>query len=156
MCPLNAVSVEGSTGRSSCLCLAGYGGDAGSGEECVACDAGTFKPFDGPAACASCPANVESADGGRSCGCGLGNWSTSSKLPECAPCEAGTYKDTTDASGCTACPPNAVSAEESTARSNCQCPAGYTGDAGAGDSCVPCEAGTYKAVSGSAECTACP
>ena len=54
----------------------------------------------------------------------------------CLPCEAGTYKAASDASGCTACPTNAVSAEGSSALSSCECPAGYTGDAGAGEDCV--------------------
>ena len=277
-CPLNAVSSYGSTELRSCLCLSGYGSVSGPGVECVACDADTFKPFDGQEACLSCPANAASADGGKSCGCGLGHvfdhnipsltcsgscpctpsvwessglisvslgdtqgmqsctwtfsgakprvsitslqmqsmtmsvqvdecadaecassktitpsksiyqsgweyqsaaahlrvrfefylyyssssgslgaeWSTSNKLPECSPCEAGTYKDATDASECTTCPMKAVSAEGSTALSSCECPAGYTGDAGAGQGCVLCEAGTYKDVSGSGTCTLCP
>ena len=58
----------------------------------------------------------------------------------CMPCEAGTYKAASEASECTVCPTNAVSAEGSTTLSSCECPAGYTGDAGVGEDCVACEA----------------
>ncbi|KAJ1489968.1 hypothetical protein T484DRAFT_1884999, partial [Baffinella frigidus] len=281
-CPSNAMSLRGSTGLSSCLCPGGYAGDAASGAECVACISGMFKPFNGSAACLSCPGGAVSAEDGTSCVCGAGKifehnvpnmtcsgncpcipsvgvsegtmnnvlggedgdqecrwvisgaepsvsitsfdqglssssgnagymyieecedascrnykslasyqsmrtaapvqkytaitghlrvsfwssrgtdasftatWSTTTKPPECSPCEAGTYKDTADASGCTACPKNAVSAEGSTARSSCECAAGYTGSTGVGRVCLACEAGTYQEVGGSAECTACP
>ncbi|KAJ1474532.1 hypothetical protein T484DRAFT_3254951, partial [Baffinella frigidus] len=82
-------------------------------------------------------------------------WSTTSKAPVCSPCKAGTYKDT-DAAACTACPSNAVSAEGSTSLSACTCPAGFTGDAGGGGSCIRCGSGTYKGVGGSAACSVCP
>ena len=74
----------------------------------------------------------------------------------CTPCSAGTYTAASNSSECTACPTNAVSADGSTALSSCECPAGYTGNAGLGGQCVACEAGTYKNVSGSAICAACP
>jgi hypothetical protein len=124
-CPANAVSAEGSTALSSCECAAGYTGDAGVGEDCVACEAGTYKDAIGSATCKVCLM--------------------------CLPCLAGTFRSTT-ALGCTACPANAVSAEGSTALSSCECAAGYTGDAGVGEACVACEAGTHKDVSGSAAC----
>ncbi|KAJ1474533.1 hypothetical protein T484DRAFT_1635394, partial [Baffinella frigidus] len=104
-----------------------YTSTADGVSSCVPCEAGTFKPFEGPGACLSCP-----GDG------------------------AGDYKDTTDAADCTACPSNAVSAEGSTSLSACTCPAGFTGDAGSGGSCVLCESGTYKNVRGSAACSVCP
>ncbi|KAJ1487097.1 hypothetical protein T484DRAFT_1666283, partial [Baffinella frigidus] len=127
-CPTNAVSAEGSTALSSCECPAGYTGNAGVGESCVECEADTYKDASGSA----------------------------TKPPTCAPCEAGTFKDATDASECTACPTDAVSAEGSTALSSCECPAGYTGNAGEGEGCVRCEGGTYKDVSGLGECSVCP
>ena len=133
-CPSNAVSLLGSTGLSSCFCPAGYAGDAGLGARCVACEAGTFKPFDGPGPCLACPWDAASAEGASSCACGAGHF-VSYVHP--------------GASGCTTCPTNAVSAEGS---SSCECRAGYTGDAGLGEDCVACEAGTHKDVSGSAAC----
>ena len=213
-CPTNAVSGEGSTALSSCECPAGYTGDAGVGEDCVACEAGTFKdvsgsascwacptvsaqgstavsscacpagytglytnvsgsaecsacpagtfkPSDGPGTCLSCPGDAECPGdvacvvGASSCACGAGNF-LSFGPPKCSPCEAGTYQPASNASGCSACPTNAVSAEGSTAFSSCECAAGYTGDAGVGEDCVACEADTFKDVSGSATCAACP
>ncbi|KAJ1494158.1 hypothetical protein T484DRAFT_1766745, partial [Baffinella frigidus] len=272
----------------------GFSGDAGAGESCVACEAGTFKSFEGPGACLSCPGDGVSAEEGRSCACGAGHffednllrlscsgssssctsctpsvgmsegainviqedmfisrfpscswiisgadprltlsfeavdgfgshavvfgvdecadaecgsgyhslaryqvnydgdmhleaepgrqfqsttghlrlslspgymyldgldmnatWSTgASKAPGCSPCKAGTYKDTADGA-CTACPCHAVSPEGSTSLSACTCPEGFTGDAGSGGSCVPCAAGMYKDVGGSAACSWC-
>jgi hypothetical protein len=127
-CPTNAVSAERSTSLSSCECAAGYTGDAGVGKDCVSCEAGSYKDVIGSATCKVCSV--------------------------CLPCLAGTYMSTTDAFGCTACPTNAVSAEGSTALSSCECDAGYTGDAGVGEDCVACEAGTHADVSGSATCNA--
>ena len=80
---------------------------------------------------------------------------TVSVKPGCVPCKTGTYQAASNALECTACPTNAVSAEGSTALSSCKCSAGYTGDAGVGEDCVACEAGTFKDVTGSATCTVC-
>ncbi|KAJ1477455.1 hypothetical protein T484DRAFT_1821350 [Baffinella frigidus] len=101
-------------------------------------------PFEGAGACLPCPGDGVSAEEGRSCACGAGHFF---EAPRCSPCKTDTYKNTTDA-GCTACPNNAVSAEGSTSLSACTCPAGFSGDAGSGGSCVPCAAGTYKDVDG--------
>ena len=84
-------------------------------------------------------------------GSGCGFTATVSGEPSrCVPCKVGTYTAVIDASECTACPANAVSAEGSTAFSSCVCHPGYLGDAEVGKDCVPCEAGTYMDVSGSA------
>jgi hypothetical protein len=68
-CPTNAVSV----GSSSCVCPAGYTGDAGVGDVCVACESGTFKPFDGSGSCLPCPGDAASAEGAISCACAAGH-----------------------------------------------------------------------------------
>ncbi|KAJ1467870.1 hypothetical protein T484DRAFT_1857322 [Baffinella frigidus] len=49
-----------------------YTSTADGVSSCVACEAGTFKPFDGPGACLSCPGDEVSAEEGRSCACGVG------------------------------------------------------------------------------------
>ena len=58
-CPTNAVSAEGS---SSCVCLPGYSGDAGVGEDCVLCEAGAYLDLDA-SRCTACPTNAVSAQG---------------------------------------------------------------------------------------------
>ena len=74
-CPSGATSPEGSTSASSCVCAAGYSGDARAGESCEPCGAGRFKPYEGAGECMACPDGGESADEGRSCAtCPLGTY----------------------------------------------------------------------------------
>ncbi|KAJ1483235.1 hypothetical protein T484DRAFT_2601247 [Baffinella frigidus] len=147
-CPDNAVSAVGGTALSSCECPAGYTGDAGSGEDCVPCEAGTFKAASGSATCTSCPMN---AVGGSSCVCAVGYTGDAGLGGDCVACDAGTYKDVTGSATCTACPMNAVSAERG---SSCECPPDYEGDARIGEVCVACRDGTVKSLSGLGTCQA--
>jgi len=55
---------------------------------------------------------------------------------------------------CEGCPSFSTSTAGSTALSACQCDPGYSGPDGG--PCTQCEAGQYKAISGSAACEACP
>ena len=126
---------------------------------CTPCRSGTYKAASNASGCTACPTNAVSAEASTalsSCVCAAGYTGDAEVGDDCVACEAGTYKDVSGAATCTACPSNTVSAEASTALISCECPAGYTGDAGVGEDCVPCETGTYKDVSGSATCTACP
>ncbi|KAJ1476232.1 hypothetical protein T484DRAFT_1552100, partial [Baffinella frigidus] len=135
---------------------------------CVPCEPGTYKDVNGSGTCTPCPSNAQSQNGSSICQCTAGFTGESrvgegcvaceaGTMPaECSPCEAGTYMDPANATGCTACPPHAVSAEGSASLSSCECARGFRGGAGAGGSCVPCEAGTYKDVNGSGACTPCP
>tara|TARA_Y100000389_G_scaffold37286_1_gene31606 strand:+ start:22706 stop:31351 length:8646 start_codon:yes stop_codon:yes gene_type:complete len=69
----------------------------------------------------------------------------------CTSCEANSYclGGETQSS----CPPNSVSPAGSDALEDCQCDAGYTGDA---SSCSECSANQYKDALGSAACSGCP
>ncbi|KAJ1489786.1 hypothetical protein T484DRAFT_1653611, partial [Baffinella frigidus] len=58
----------GATG-AALSCLSGsYASEAdGLNSSCVACEAGTFKSFEGPGACLPCPGDRVSAEQGKSC-----------------------------------------------------------------------------------------
>ncbi|KAJ1469424.1 hypothetical protein T484DRAFT_1851859, partial [Baffinella frigidus] len=141
-CPTNSNSPAGSTEKTDCDCNPGFSGDD---LVCVECEAGTYKPERGAAACTlcgggtysesiaavanatclSCPAKSTSDAGSGSmdaCECARGFAGASNT--ECVACEAGTYQDK---------------------RGN--------------TSCIVCNAGTYSgatAASSAAQCTACP
>lgn len=74
------------------------------------------------------------------------NASDSSAL--CVVCPAGAF--VTEAGDCRPCPEHAGSLPGTVG--SCQCDAGYAFE---GDSCVPCAAGHYKALSGNSVCAAC-
>ena len=71
----------------------------------------------------------------------------------CVDCASGTYKPTEGDGSCTNCPSDSSSAAGSTASTDCQCNAGYTGPGGA---CTACGVGTYKEAAGDAACSSCP
>ena len=51
-CPPNTQSLGSSPSAAACLCVPGFTGD-----QCVACGPGTYKPDRGPHPCLDCPAN---------------------------------------------------------------------------------------------------
>jgi hypothetical protein len=150
-CPFNAVSAEGSTALSSCACPAGYTGDAGVGERCVPCEAGTYWAATA-SKCTACPPNTISAEGGAaisSCLCVPGY--TGDVAGDCVSCEAGTYKDVSGPATCTICPAYAVSVAGA---SLCECAVGYAGDVSIGEVCVACVSGKFKDLAGPQRCRA--
>ena len=85
-CPTNAVSAEG---QSSCVCAAGYTGDAEVGEDCVAFEAGTYMDLDA-SRCNACPTNAVSAEGSAglsSCVCAAGYTGDAGEGEDCVACE---------------------------------------------------------------------
>ncbi|KAJ1484528.1 hypothetical protein T484DRAFT_1655570, partial [Baffinella frigidus] len=72
---LAAFTLCGATEVAALSCLPGkYAVEADGVSSCVACEAGTFKSFEGPQACLSCPGDGVSAEDGRSCACGAGHF----------------------------------------------------------------------------------
>ncbi|KAJ1493391.1 hypothetical protein T484DRAFT_2761530 [Baffinella frigidus] len=63
----------GATEGAALSCLPGNYASEADGS-CVACEAGTFKPFNGSRACLPCPGDGASAEEGRSCACGAGHF----------------------------------------------------------------------------------
>ena len=122
-CPDNTLSPEQSTDISDCICEAGYTADA-NGQQCTACPAGTFKENTGTGECQNCDVDT---------------WSSDTQA----------VSDET----CSSCPNNAVSPGGSEQKTDCKCPAGYTGNDGT--ECLACSAGTYKSTPGSDACTEC-
>ena len=162
-CEQGKTSAGGSTAENECVCDVGFtgaqlevGGNTYDLESCVPCAAGTYKDIIGSAQCRPCPANLMSLAGSAAvsdCGCGHGL--TGAGDEECSACSAGTYKDTVGSEACVnVCPANSDSPAGSVAITDCTCNAGYTG--ANGGVCTACEAGTFKASSGSETCTECP
>jgi len=155
-CGRNATSVVGSTAVGSCICSAGYTGDASDGGGCTACSAGSYKDASGSATCTDCSVGYTSAVGSMAVSncafsaCPVGY--TGDEASACATCIEGSYKDAAGSATCTSCGSGATSALGSTAVSECICPVGYTVSGG---SCQPCPAGSYTDAVGSVACTSC-
>eukprot|EP00727_Mastigamoeba_balamuthi_P012016 m51a1_g7437 hypothetical protein (1004) ;mRNA; r:63978-70807 len=147
----------GATGRASCLCNAGYGGDASQeGGVCTQCTPGLFKPF-GNGQCSACPLGATSTTPGSTnrsdCVCNAGmRGDASVEGGTCTACPAGTFKSAGN-SECLSCPSNTTSSEGA---STCSCAAGFYLDSNRADpACTMCPKGSYKADVGNTECTQC-
>jgi len=141
-CPKFSTTLQPGTSISDCICNAGYYGP--SADNCLACWKGKYKPDAGSAPCTDCGPGKYSESVGE----------TSESV--CLECDAGKYADTVGSSHatmCTTCPPDSTSPQGSPRRTACKCSAGFTG--ADGFPCTACEAGKYKAESGSAACTDC-
>ena len=104
-------------------CNAGFSGaDYGV---CTVCEAGTFKPVPGSAACSPCVRGTYSAAVGA-----------------------------TAEQACSACPAHTDAPAGSTDASACVCNAGYTVNDGT-TACAACVAGSYKQAAGPHACTTC-
>ena len=88
------------------------------------------------------------------CMCAAGYYSDSPG-DSCKQCPEGSFCATSSVTGTSVkpCPANSTSPAGSKNISNCTCNMGYTGHNG---SCAACEAGTFKASTGTALCTAYP
>ena len=86
--------------------------------------------------------------------CSAGTYKTSSGNTSCSACTAGYY--CTGGTNQTACTANSSSPAGSDEISDCQCNAGYGGNAGTTNgTCTICVAGTYKTRSGNGSCSTC-
>ena len=85
--------------------------------------------------------------------CDLGQ--TGSQLGNCQDCPAGKYKPVVGDLACTACEPHSTTAsDKSTAKTDCQCNAGYSGPNGG--PCTACDTGKYRVAGGDTGCSDCP
>jgi hypothetical protein len=151
-CPEDSNSPEASVDITYCSCNAGYIGR--NGEECVACDPGTYKLGSDPGICFNCPKNTISPLASGSvldCICNAGY--TGADGAECAACQAGKFKPSTGSGDCIGCPGGSTSPIASVSPLNCSCqPAFQPTDSG----CEPCPIGTYKDNNLSQHCFSCP
>ncbi len=166
-------ATPGST-TSNATCTPCAAGTRGVGDNCVACEAGTYSSA-GARECTPCAAGTYAAAGASSCtpcaagthserhacvACFAGTYS-SAGAAECTMCAAGTFA-AVGSSTCTACPtgtwdqdhdPGSPCVDQST------CPAGTFvqagGSATANRACASCEAGTFSSGPNAASCTAC-
>jgi syndecan 4 len=141
-CPTHSSAPPGSDALENCMCDVGHTGS--NGGPCTACEAGKYKSTTGSDDCIDCGPGKYSESVGE----------TSESV--CLECDAGKYADTVGSSHatmCTTCPPDSTSPQGSPRRTACKCSAGFTG--ADGFPCTACEAGKYKAESGSAACTDC-
>eukprot|EP00727_Mastigamoeba_balamuthi_P012021 m51a1_g7441 hypothetical protein (2024) ;mRNA; f:79303-86365 len=148
----------GATGRASCLCNAGYGGDASQeGGVCTQCTSGLFKPV-GNGQCSACPEGATSTTPGSTnksdCVCNAGRRGDASvEGGTCTACPAGTFKSVGNGDVCSPCPGNSTSSEGA---GLCSCLAGFQPVVGSVDqTCAACPKGSYKADAGNAQCTQC-
>ncbi|KAJ1466995.1 hypothetical protein T484DRAFT_1662023, partial [Baffinella frigidus] len=125
---------------------------------CKACPVGTYTSEAGMAGCVQCPAGSVTVGPGSvaaaDCVCARG-WTLSPGMQWCETCGVGTYKPETGTGACWACPSGTNSSLASTAVGNCSCIAGHTAESD-GVACAACEAGAYKSVTGTGECSSCP
>ena len=142
-CPTNTFSDPGSDDLFDCFCSPGY---TGNRTVCTPCAVGKYK-----------------AVGGSS---------------QCIACIPGKYADVVGLDHCKSCNNDSQSLSGSVSAGNCTCNAGYTEKANTkcnqtialnsnnstnltsticvtAISCIPCNPGTYKSVSGSKPCTMC-
>jgi hypothetical protein len=112
-------------------------------KECLPCPAGTYKDTWGSASCSDCPDGTTSTEGSIDCG---GN----GLVPD--ECAKGFYASHTG--HCLPCPVHSESPPGEDDITDCVCKFGHTGRDGG--PCSPCEAGTYKASTGSDKCKKCP
>ena len=142
----------GANSSGTCIdCAPGKYSDAtGNAQEadCDLCSAGKYLNASGSIAegnCSLCPQGKYSTTVGAN------------SSDRCLDCGAGKYLGTEgndEASDCISCPGNSTSGSASTAITDCRCNHGFSGEDG--QACTPCEAGSYKNVSGAANCMPCP
>jgi hypothetical protein len=165
-----------SNGTAACTqCAAGKysASTALATDACADCGSNTYSSQDN-AQCVACPSYTRSAvssslqtdcncnagytgpDGGTCTACSAGKFKPTNGSDACTQCAVGKYVGSLGATydQCVLCPRNSTSPAGSDVISNCICDAGTTGIAHTG-SCLPCEAGKFKAAAGSAACALC-
>ena len=170
LCPDHTDSEPGSPALPACKCNEGYTGPDGG--DCVACDAGKYKPTQGSASCTECPtysispsasdqpedcrcnAGYTGENGDTCTACGVGSYKPIEGPDLCTACAADTYSPTVAAQSqdtCLACPENTEAPSSSDELADCICVAGFIGNSV--DSCTQCPPGTY--ASETSECIDC-
>jgi len=138
-CPRNSTSVAGSGSIERCFCVAGYRQTAAH-DACIACDPGYYYEATKRYECSQCAGGRYSAS------------VAASGIEVCQDCSAGKWSPPGSPS-CQLCPALSDSISRSSLITDCKCNAGATG--ADGQTCIACEAGTYKEAIGSAACEGC-
>jgi len=146
---------------TSCLCNAGYEGEAlpttlPHQVFCSQCVANTWKSSVGNEKCTSCTGNRKSptiSTAASSCHCPAGT--SGGDWDVCTPCLSDTYRTATGNPSCLTCPNGTASLAGSTELNDCKCRPGSTGPDGQA-LCIMCTPGTYKTLAGSSACISCP
>ena len=147
-CPMSSLNQNtGSKFRTDCQCIPGFTGPDGSG--CEPCSVGKYKSAPGAQSCSACPENkITGQSEGREY-----NTLYASVSEDACKCKVG-YYGPVGLETCTRCPEGSISSFDSSTIDACVCDQGYTGSGAA--ACSECQEGTYKAVTGSDNCTSCP
>ena len=179
-CDTDYTSLNGSTSKSQCfrICVAGRYAPFGTKDECRTCERGKYSDamaFE----CTTClPGSISQSNSQNCTLCVPGKFQEKSDRFECDPCPQDTYSTIYGATNCTVCPsePEETGTNKTTGNTVCinkalyePCPDGEIKNTTAGtcvacdkgkyqrgDTCKPCEAGTYGASEGLSECTPCP
>jgi hypothetical protein len=152
-CPLNSTSDEGSDAISDCLCNVGFAGRPGS--TCTACSAGKYSEQLGRVTCNNCRSGSFSDEGSDSRWDCLCNSGYTQSGDSCIACERGKYKEETGFQQCDRCPEHSTTTSSGgDTKDSCICAPGFSGQSW--ESCVACEAGSYKVSSGDGPCSLCP
>ena len=155
-CPLDTVSLTGSTSLAACTprpCNAGFESIAGG--PCAACASSKYTLGAG-VTCANPPANAFTANT-LSFLCNAG-YSTPVVANACSACGTGKYKETSgnDVLDCLDCKQFSKSPASTISAAGCLCVQGHAAQGSALDTCVECAKGKYKAASANAACMDCP
>ena len=144
-CPaFSQTAGNGSTQITDCYCNAGYYGE--DGEDCAACEVGTFKMTAGDQECMECPRGMWTwGEAALHCTCNKGWTAPSSGLvvgddESCVKCSEGKFKDVFGEGECEACPPGSTSPPGSIALEDCRCEpsVGFWLNVSGGGKCVEC------------------
>eukprot|EP00960_Hanusia_phi_P045231 757100-Hanusia_phi.AAC.2 len=147
-CP-NTTSSQ--TGNSLCSCDVGF---EPKGSACALCGDGYYKSVLENSTCKACPQGYVSAPDRKSCVCDVG-YGIASPSQGCLACIEGQYKMVKGNMSCSSCPANSITTYTgATSVNHCVCRKGYT-NSSVLRSCIPCQAGKYKAVNANSTCTAC-
>eukprot|EP00961_Rhodomonas_salina_P071427 959318-Rhodomonas_salina.1 len=141
--------------RTLCQCRPGYAAYSGPAS-CQLCPQDTWKDVFGDQMCQLCPPHSGTMHAGAAsmdvCLCGAGYNGTAAS--GCEPVPAGVFKEGMGpAQAFQPCPANSHGQPGAASVAECLCNAGYTR---AGDTCVPCAAGSYKVAAGNVACVRCP
>ena len=157
----------GSDNADDCHCNAGFkytDNSANAQQTCEQCAAGKYTENLGESLCSDCGTGKFSTIIGQNTetdcqDCAPGKFHNNLGRTHCDECPGddgdtpGTYQGSAGETSCTSCPDNSghtLSAQ--TSISACICNAGYSNDV---DSCVPCNAGYFKANRGDVQCSDC-
>ena len=165
----------GQDGANCSACVPGSYKQLLGDDACQLCPAAKYSTAAASTECLSCPSNSTSllgsnqltdctclsgytGDSGQVCvACPTGTFKAVNGSRACERCEAGSYSEQAGSTVCTSCTKNSVGPIGSTSRLECLCEPGFTPNTTSPQTliCLPCEAGTFKAIDGTSVCEKC-